>query len=128
MDRLHDSVALNEFQENATAHLRRIMKSKRPAVLMRGRRAAAVVMSPEAYDRLQEAAAFSESVRRVKVALREFDQGRGRPAAEVMRELRAKYGKPRRRSPLTARYRLKSGRKPKQTSTRSRHTSLGHLR
>lgn len=97
MDRLPDSVALAEFQENAPMHLRRLSKSKRPAMLTQRGRTAAVVMSPETYDRLFEAAALSASIQRVRVSLKEFEQGKGRPAADVMRELQTKYSKRARR-------------------------------
>ncbi len=51
-----DTYSLTDFKQNAQEHLHRLRETGRPEVLTVNGKAEAVVMTPEAYDRLLEMA------------------------------------------------------------------------
>lgn len=56
MHQAQDTYSLTDFKQNAKDHLERLKASGRPEVLTVNGKAEAVVMTPETYDRLVEAA------------------------------------------------------------------------
>ena len=57
MHRASDTFSLTDFKANAKDHLERIRATGRPEVLTVNGRAEAVLLTPEAYDRLLDLAA-----------------------------------------------------------------------
>jgi PHD/YefM family antitoxin component YafN of YafNO toxin-antitoxin module len=88
---LPDVYALTEFREHAAQHVRRLRKSKKATLLTQKGRAAAVIMSPEVYEEMAGALELARSIESVKQSMKEFDQGKGRPAEEVLASIRARY-------------------------------------
>lgn len=58
-----DSVPIEEFKERASEMVRQLRRRKRPFVITLDGRAAAVVLSPEEFDRLAAEARFVDAVR-----------------------------------------------------------------
>lgn len=88
---LPDTQALTEFRERSAAVLKELSKSDRPLLLTQKGKAAGVVMSPKAYERLADAAHLSQSIAAARQSLQEFHQGKGRPAKLALDALEAKY-------------------------------------
>lgn len=93
MDILPDVYALTEFRENAAEHVRRLKKTKRATLLTQKGRAAAVIMSPEAYEKMAEAVELARSIQSVQKSMKEFEQGKGMSVDEAFGPLLAKYAK-----------------------------------
>ena len=55
-------VPLGEFKSKASALIKNVRKTSSPLVITQNGRPAAVLMSPEEYDRLQEELNFSECI------------------------------------------------------------------
>ncbi|MEK6606705.1 MAG: type II toxin-antitoxin system Phd/YefM family antitoxin [Myxococcota bacterium] len=83
----HDVLSLTDFRDHLTARIDQVQKEGRPLVVTRNGRAAAVVLSAEAYDRLRY-----ESYVRAKAAAGLADLAAGRTAshAQVLHRARAK--------------------------------------
>lgn len=56
MHHAQDTYSLTDFKQNAKEHLDRLKATGRPEILTVNGRAEAVVMTPDAYDRLLDAA------------------------------------------------------------------------
>ena len=66
-----DTFSVTDFRENTSGHIRRLKKSKKPTLLTQNGRAAAVVLSPDAYEQLAadaELAISGQSVYRLIAA------------------------------------------------------------
>jgi PHD/YefM family antitoxin component YafN of YafNO toxin-antitoxin module len=87
---LPDVCTYTDFRDNMTAHFERLKKAKRPTLVTRNGRKAAVVLSPEAYERLAFGMTIEESRARIAKSIEDARQGRTRPAREVFDEIRAK--------------------------------------
>lgn len=57
-----DIVPLGKFKTNASRVLRQLHESERPVVITQHGKAAAVLVTPEEFDRLHEVARFLEAV------------------------------------------------------------------
>jgi PHD/YefM family antitoxin component YafN of YafNO toxin-antitoxin module len=88
---LPDTTTYSEFRENLAGHFKRLRKSRQPTVIIQNGKTAAVVMSPAAYERLLADAEEARTIEAIRQAQKEIRDGKGRPAAEVFAELKAKY-------------------------------------
>ncbi len=79
-----DIVPLYEFKARAAQVLRRLRESNRAVVITQNGRPAAVLVSPEEFDRLQERERFLDAV---DDGLRDSDAGRTIEDALLAREL-----------------------------------------
>lgn len=93
MDILPDVYALTEFRENTAQHVKRLKKTKRATLLTQKGRAAAVIMSPEAYEKMAEEAELARSIQSVQRSIKEFDEGKGMTVDEAFAPLLKKYTK-----------------------------------
>jgi prevent-host-death family protein len=84
-----DIVPLGQFKVHASAMLRRLRESRRPMVITQSGKPAAVVLTPEEFDRLCEQQQFVASVRR---GLADAKAGRVVSDAELERNLDAEFG------------------------------------
>jgi PHD/YefM family antitoxin component YafN of YafNO toxin-antitoxin module len=72
--------------------MKQLKKSKRPVVLTVKGKAAAIVQDAEAYQRLLDIAARTDSEEGIRQGLDDVAHGRTRPAKEVFDEIRRKHG------------------------------------
>lgn len=84
-----DIVPLGKFKAQASAVLRRMRKTGRPVVITQRGKAAAVLVTPEAFDDADERAEF---VRAVEQGLAELDAGKGIDDEDVEKALDAEFG------------------------------------
>jgi prevent-host-death family protein len=84
--------SLTDFQRNAREYIRRLRQSGRPAVLTVNGKAEVVVQDAEAYQELLDRLDYAEAVVGINRGLVSMRRGEGRPAEEVLGELRAELG------------------------------------
>jgi prevent-host-death family protein len=84
-----DILPLGEFKAQLSEKLRELKGRSRPLVVTQNGRPAAVVMSPEAFDRLTEQRRFLEAVNE---GLEDLAKGRTLSHEEVLSRLEARYG------------------------------------
>jgi len=82
-------VPVSDFKAKAADWLRRLGESSEPVIITQNGKAAAVVLSPAAYDELTERFRFMESVER---GLADVEAGRVTPHEEVVAEMRRRFG------------------------------------
>lgn len=75
MHHARDTYSLTDFKQNAQQHLERLRQTGRPEILTVNGKAEAVVMTPEAYDRLMDAA-MNEVRAKIAVGLSQARAGR----------------------------------------------------
>jgi prevent-host-death family protein len=86
---LPDVCTYTDFRDNLTAHLSRLKKARRPTLVTRNGRKAAVVLSPDDYERLVFGMTLEESRARIAQSIEDARQGRTYPVREAFREVRA---------------------------------------
>jgi prevent-host-death family protein len=83
--------SLSEFKRRAAELVAKLKESNRPLVLTVNGHAQAVVLGSELYQRMIELLEESNQEKLLDQALRDMDRGKGRPAKEVLGEIRRKY-------------------------------------
>lgn len=78
---------LSDFQRNTKAHIRRLKRSGKPAVLTVNGQAEVVVQSAEAYQKLLDERELVETIRGISRGLEQANRGEGRPMREFLEEL-----------------------------------------
>jgi prevent-host-death family protein len=84
-----DILPLGEFKTHASSVLRRLKESGRPVVITQNGRPAAVLSTPEDFDRLRQRARF---MRAVGEGLADSDAGRVVSDRELSRQLDEEFG------------------------------------
>lgn len=92
MMRASETRSLTDFQRNARAYISRLRKSGRPAVLTVHDKAELVVQDAEAYQELLDRLDRAEAIVGVNRGLVSMRRDEGRPAEEVLDDIRAKFG------------------------------------
>jgi prevent-host-death family protein len=92
MDITQDIQPMTTFRNNSAECMAHLKKTKRPMVLTVNGKAAAVVQDAEAYQRLLDLAAQASEAEGIRQGLEDLKHGRGRPAADVFRDMRRDYG------------------------------------
>lgn len=82
-------VPVSDFKAKAADWLRRLGESSEPVIITQNGKAAAVVLSPAAYDELTERFRFMEAVEQ---GLADVEAGRVTPHEEVVAEMRRRFG------------------------------------
>ncbi len=82
-------VPVSDFKAKAAEWLRRLGESSEPVVITQNGKAAAVLLSPAAYDELTEHFRF---MRAVEQGLADVEAGRVTPHEEVVAEMRRRFG------------------------------------
>jgi prevent-host-death family protein len=95
IDVTEDIQPLTTFRNNSVKMMSQLKRTKRPIVLTVNGRPAAVVQSPEAYQRLLDIAAKADEMEGIRQGLEDEKAGRVHSLAEVMDGIRAKHGFPR---------------------------------
>ena len=83
--------SLKEFQRNAPEMVREIKKTGRPLLLGVNGKPKFVVEDAANYERMLQLIDRLECIEGIRRGLEAFEQGRSKPAKEVMEELRRKY-------------------------------------
>ena len=84
-----DILPLGEFKTQASRVLRRLKHARRPIVITQNGKPAAVLVTPQEFDRLREHAQFIDAVRE---GLADSDAGRVIDDQALGRELDAEFG------------------------------------
>ncbi len=82
-------IPVSDFKAKAAEWLRRLGESSEPVVITQNGKAAAVVLSPAAYDELTKRFRFMEAVER---GLADVEAGRVTSHEEVVAEMRRRFG------------------------------------
>lgn len=90
MIRLKNIHSLSDFQRNAKKHIQRIKNSGEPEVLTINGEAEVVVLSAEAYQKLVAEREMAGNLNTIHQGMVEALQGKGLPAAEALRQIRAR--------------------------------------
>jgi PHD/YefM family antitoxin component YafN of YafNO toxin-antitoxin module len=88
MIRIQDIRSLSDFQRNAKSTIRRLKRTKRPEILTVQGRAEIVVQDARAYQEILDRLEESETLAGIRRGLEDLDAGRGRPAGDVLADLR----------------------------------------
>lgn len=88
---------LSEFQRNAKSFMQRLRRTRQPEVLTVNGKAAVVVQDAAAYSAMIEELERAYVVEAVRVGLEQSEAGKTIPWEQVAREMRAKYGLPRKK-------------------------------
>jgi PHD/YefM family antitoxin component YafN of YafNO toxin-antitoxin module len=83
---------LSDFQRNTRAHIRRLKRSGKPAVLTVNGQAEVVVQSAEGYQKLLEERELLEAIRGISRGLEQANRGEGKPMREFLTELAREHG------------------------------------
>ena len=81
--------SLSDFRQNAGETLDRLAKTREAEIITVNGEARAVLLSPAAYDELARDAEIARDVLAIRKAMKQFDEGKGRPVGEFSAELRA---------------------------------------
>ena len=92
LDEIH---SLSHFQRNAKSFVRRLKSSRKPAVLTVNGRAELIVQDAASYQALLDRLDRAETIVAIREGLESAKRGEGRPAEEVLEELRRKHRIPR---------------------------------
>ncbi len=87
-----DIVPLSQFKTHASSILERLKKSNHAVIITQNGKAAAVVVTPEEFDRLREEDRFRQAVQR---GLEDERAGRLVPHKEVRRRMKRRFGRAR---------------------------------
>lgn len=90
--RSEDIRPFSEYRANLAECHRQIEQTGRPLFVTRDGRPSAVVLSPEAYDKLAEQAQLAADVVAIRRSLNDIKAGRVRPAREALEAIAAKLG------------------------------------
>ena len=86
-----DIVPLSDFKAKASEWLKRVARTGSPVVITQNGRAAAVLVSPSAFDELTERTRFVDAVAE---GLADLEAGRVVDHDSVVAEMTARYGSP----------------------------------
>ena len=89
-----DIQPLTAFRNNSVEMMRQLRETQRPIILTVNGKAEAVVLGTEAYQRLMDLVAQADEGEALRRAEEERRLGLGRPAREVLEEIRVASGIP----------------------------------
>ena len=83
---------LTDFLRNHKTHIERIKDTHGSEILTVNGRAEVVVLAPAVYQDLIERAERAELIEAIEEGIASADRGELKPAAQVLAEMKAKYG------------------------------------
>jgi PHD/YefM family antitoxin component YafN of YafNO toxin-antitoxin module len=83
---------LTDFLRNHKAHVTRLKKTHTPEVLTVNGKAEVIVQDAESYQRLLDRLHHMETLAAIQEGMASAERGELKPAAQVLDEMRAKYG------------------------------------
>jgi PHD/YefM family antitoxin component YafN of YafNO toxin-antitoxin module len=84
--------SLTDFLRNHKAHVKRLKKTKTPEVLTVNGKAEVVVQDAASYQRMQDRLHHMETLAAIQEGMASAERGELKPAAQVLDEMRTKYG------------------------------------
>ena len=84
--------SLTDFLRNHKAHVKRLKKTRTPEVLTVNGKAEVVVQDVESYQHLLDRLNHMEVLTAIQEGMASAERGELKPAAQVLAEMRAKYG------------------------------------
>jgi PHD/YefM family antitoxin component YafN of YafNO toxin-antitoxin module len=93
LDRDIDS--LTNFKRDTTRFLQQLKETGQPIILTINGKAELVVQDAKSYQKLLELAERLETLEGIRAGLEDMKAGRGRPAEEVLEEIRREFQLPR---------------------------------
>jgi prevent-host-death family protein len=92
LDITQDIHSLTTFRRRSGEFIRRLNKSKRPVILTVRGKAAAVVQSADAYQRLLDIASRADVAEGIRQGLQDAKKRRKRPLREFLAEFESAHG------------------------------------
>jgi len=86
---------LTDFLRNHKAHVTRLKETHAPEVLTVNGKAEIVIQDAQSYQRMIERLQHMETLAAIQEGMASAERGELKPAAQVLDEMRAKYGLPR---------------------------------
>jgi PHD/YefM family antitoxin component YafN of YafNO toxin-antitoxin module len=83
---------LTDFLRNHKAHVTRLKETHAPEVLTVNGKAEIVIQDAEGYQRMMDRLHHMETVAAIQEGMASAERGELKPAAQVLDEMRAKYG------------------------------------
>ena len=87
--------SLTDFLRNHKAHITRMKKTHAPEVLTVNGKAEVVVQDAESYQLMLDRLHHMETIAAIQEGMASAERGELKPAAQVLDEMRARYGLPR---------------------------------
>jgi PHD/YefM family antitoxin component YafN of YafNO toxin-antitoxin module len=87
-----DIHSLTDFLRNHKAHVARLKETRAPEVLTVNGRAEVVVQDAASYQSLVDRLHHMETVAAIQEGMASAERGELKPAAQVLEEMRARYG------------------------------------
>jgi PHD/YefM family antitoxin component YafN of YafNO toxin-antitoxin module len=87
--------SLTDFLRNHKTHVARLKKTRAPELLTVNGKAAVVVQDAASYQQMQDRLHHMETVAAIQEGMASTERGELKPAAQVLDEMRTKYGLPR---------------------------------
>jgi prevent-host-death family protein len=92
MTRSSDITSFTDHRQRLRDHFRMVKESGRPLFVTTNGETDAVVLSPEAFDRLADKAELLESLARIEQSMDDVREGRTQPAREALRRVAEELG------------------------------------
>jgi len=83
-----DIHSLTDFNRKSAEHIKRIQETGRPEILTVQGKAAAVVLAPETFDRLAQAAEYAETLETIRQSMAQHEAGQAKPVQQAFDEMR----------------------------------------
>lgn len=83
---------VTDFLRNHKAHVKRLKKTRTPEVLTVNGKAEVIVQDVESYQHLLDRLNHMEALTAIQEGMASAERGELKPAAQVLAEMRAKYG------------------------------------
>ncbi len=90
--RSEDIQPFTEYRAHLAECHRQVQETGRPMFVTKDGRPSAVVLSPEAYDKLAEQAQQAADLAAIRRSLVDLKAGRARPAKDALKEIAARLG------------------------------------
>jgi PHD/YefM family antitoxin component YafN of YafNO toxin-antitoxin module len=87
--------SLTDFLRNHKAHVARLKRTQAPEVLTVNGKAEVVVQDATSYQAMLDRLHHMETIAAIQEGIASAERGELKPAAQVLDEMRAKYGLPR---------------------------------
>jgi PHD/YefM family antitoxin component YafN of YafNO toxin-antitoxin module len=87
--------SLTDFLRNHKAHVARLKKTQAPEVLTVNGKAEVVVQDAASYQAMLDRLHHMETIAAIQEGMASAERGEMKPAAQVLDEMRARYGLPR---------------------------------
>jgi len=84
--------SLTDFKRHTNVHLDRLRKSGKPLILTVNGKAECVVLDADSYQAMVDRIEYAEEVRAIQEGIDSVAKYGARPAREVLKELKEKYG------------------------------------